>query len=283
MLPTLIAISASSLPAQADEPSPARTCEVAFDDQQIKGISARAQDAFANLDEEGFSRARDEVLEAVPCASEPLTSSSAAGYFRVRALDAHLRRSPGDLQANVQAMSEIDPLPPSTSVTPKGHPVRNAWDLARQSGPGPREQLPVPNGGRLRIDGLDVLDRPTARPTIVQLLDQDGALTWTQVLEPGDRVPVYPIANSDDALARYRDAVIIERPRKPVELPVLAGVFGAGAIGTWAATFQTRQDFLTAAPEDLATRRNTNNALVVTSAGLAGAALALGTWTVVAW
>jgi hypothetical protein len=98
--------------------------------------------------------------------------------------------------------------------------VRNAWDLARQSGPGPREQLPVPNGGRLRIDGLDVLDRPTARPTIVQLLDQDGALSWTQVLEPGDRVShVYPVANSDDALARYRDAVIIERPRKPVELP----------------------------------------------------------------
>ncbi|MEZ4322113.1 MAG: hypothetical protein R3F61_31870 [Myxococcota bacterium] len=258
-------------------------CEAGLDDQDVKGVSSRAQEAFANLDEEGFSQARDELLAGIECSVEALTTSAVAGYFRVRALDAHLRRAPEDLLANARAMAEIDPVPPPTSVTPRGHPVRNAWETARAAGPsGPRE-LPVPSGGRIRVDGRDTLALPVERPTVIQFVQPDGSLAWTRVIEPGGLPPGYTEA-SEDYRAKYENAIIVSAPRKPIELPILAGIFGAGAIGTYATTFHTRKRFFDAEdPADLRTLRNNNNALVIASAGLGAVALGLGTWTVATW
>ncbi|MCB9675584.1 MAG: hypothetical protein H6737_10735 [Alphaproteobacteria bacterium] len=283
VLPLLVLVVDASASGDGAPPAGDTDCRESFDDQEIKGVGARAEDAFANLDEEGFVEARDELLTGIECATEALTSSAVAGYFRVRALDAHLRRAPEDLKLNVAAMAEIDPMPPSSSVTPRGHPVRNAWEAAKAAGPGPTRPLPVPSGGRIRIDGRDTLDFPTERPTIIQLVNAEGALDWTRVIEVGGLPPEYAEA-SEDYRQKYENAIIVSAPRKPIELPILAGVFGAGAIGTYAATFHTRSKFFSEPdPTELRTLRNNNNALVVTSAGLGAVALGLGTWTVLTW
>ncbi|MCB9671796.1 MAG: hypothetical protein H6734_20130 [Alphaproteobacteria bacterium] len=258
-------------------------CSSTATNLDVAGHAFQAQEAFAALDAEAFATHRDALYAAVPCAGEPLSSATLSGFYLVRALDGFLRRAPEDIRANVAALAEVEPTPPPARVTPRGHPVREAWELAREAGPGPRVGLPVPEGARLRIDGADVLERPVERPTVVQLVQLGGRVGWTRALQPGEAVPAYPEAPEETREAYETATIVFERRRRPVELPVLAGAMLAGAIGTYAASTATHERFQTAPASDLQSIRATNNALVVASAGLASAGLGLGVWTVVTW
>lgn len=273
-MPLLLLISAlaSEVPA----------CDSGPTDQDFRGTIALTEDAFRNLDSEAFDQGRDNLLGSVECATEVLGSRSVAGYFRVRALDAHLRRAVPDVKANAQAMAEIDPTPPSTALIPRGHPVRNAWEAAKSAGRSKTRVLDVPAGGRVIIDGGDTLVFPTDRPAVVQFVNSEGKVAWTRVVDGGNP-PEYELA-PPEAKKAYENAVIISAPRKPVELPVIAGVLAAGAIGVYAASLGTKQRFKRAEEAaDIRAARSTTNALYFTSAGLAVGAVGIGAYAAARW
>lgn len=266
--------------AAAEEPA----CDQRFTTQDLTGLINQAESAFTNLDADAFAQSRD-ALSQLECVSEPLPTSVASGWFRVRALDAHLRRAPEDLLANAAAFAEIDPTPPSSVVAPKGHPVRNAWEIAREAGASPTRLLDVPLAGRVRIDGRDTLDLPTGRPSLYQFIDQDGKVAWTHLATPGqEKLPTYEIT-TEDHRAAYTNMLIVERPRKPIALPILAGVAAAGSIASFSAAGYTRHRFLKTVKDGdrLEGLKRSNNALNITGASLGVAALGLGVWTAVEW
>lgn len=259
-------------------------CEDTMTLQDVSGLVANAERAFASLDREGFSAAHDRLLR-VECINEPLNTVASAGIFRVRALQSHLQRSADDIKQNTAAMAEIDPLPPSSDITPKGHPVRNAWELARDGAPSPTEPLPVPLGGRIRIDGRDTLELALKRPSLVQFVEDGGVVGWTRINQPGGRqgLPRYDLA-PEGMRDAYDNALLVERPRKPIGLPILAGVLLAGAAGTWGASFAANKSFWANTDSDrIQSQRRLVNGLNVTAAGLGIAGAGVGAWAVAAW
>lgn len=259
-------------------------CTESTTDLDVRGIATQAEQAFARVEAEAFYAAHGELAEAIRCMAEPITPTTAAKAFLIEGLHAHLRREQERLQANVAAFAELESLGPPSSVAPEGHAVREAWKSANETGASPRRPLPVPQGGRIWIDGGETLDLPEERPTVIQMV-VDGEVAWTRVLQPGEQPPTYPEA-PEELREAYRTATIETKQKHPWALAAITGVLAAGAIGTYVATTQTRAAYKNTertAPEDLQGLRRTNNTLVVTSIGLGLAAGGVGVATVVAW
>ena len=255
----------------------ATPCEKAFTDEEVRGLAALAEDAFANLDADGFRGARTQLGTAVTCLSEPASPATPARYFLVESLAAHLDGSPDVARSNIAAFAELETLPPPTTVAPDGHPLRVAWQTTVDEGPSPRQPLPVPAEGRLWVDGLEILTLPASRPAIVQFVTT-GRVAWTEIVAAGGTPPAYPLAPESARVAYTAGEVVpVERRKRyPIWLPVVAAGATAGAVGTWAASGATRATFknLDSAEKDrISNARRTTNALVITSGGLGLVAL----------
>lgn len=262
----------------------AQACTESTTDLDVRGIASQAEQAFARVEPEAFTTAYDELGEALGCLSEPVTPSTAAKTFLVEGLHAHLKRDQERLRANLAAFAELESLAPPSSVAPEGHAVREAWKSAREAGASPRRPLPVPQGGRIWIDGGETLDLPEERPTIVQLV-VEGQVTWTAVVQPGDDPPSYDEAPEELRVA-YQTATIQTKRKHPWALVALGSVVAAGALGTYIASTQTRAAYKNpdrTSAADLESARRLNNGLVLTSIGLGVAAGGVGVATVVAW
>lgn len=262
----------------------AEECSQRPTDLDVRGIANQAEQAFAQVDPDGFAAAHLSLTEALRCLAEPITPSTAAKAFLIEGLHAHLSREQERVSANLAAFAELESLAPPSSVAPEGHAVREAWKAAVDAGVSPRRPLPVPEGGRIWIDGSETLDLPEERPTIVQMV-VDGEVTWTTVVQPGTDPPSYPEA-PEAMREAYRTATIETKNKHPWALVAITSVLAAGAIGTYVATTQTRAAFKDpdrTAAADLPSARRTNNALVLTSIGLGVAAGGVGVATVVAW
>lgn len=264
----------------------ADSCERTFSDQEARGLAALAEEAFANVDADGFRSARAKLSVAVTCLDEPASPTSVARYFLVEGLGAHLAGTPEVARSDLAAYAELEPLPPPTTVAPEGHPLRIAWQAAVDGGPSPRHPLAVPAKGRIWIDGRETLELPDARPSIVQFI-VDGAVDWTEVVPAGGSPRSYPSApeSSREAYSTGVDPRVPDRTHRVV-LPVIAGTLIASGIGTWAASAGTQARFKKLPREDrdgIAGAKQLTNALTLTSVGLfvggtGVAAAAVFTW-----
>ena len=188
----LFAVSAQS--AFAACPTPVRVTTVL-------GTLDRAEKAYAELDLDGFLGYSDMIREDVPCLSDPLSPSLAGRLHRLEGLRAFVDRNQRASQEAFAAARSADPeyfFP--ESLIPAGYPELENYEAIPLE-LGAYEQVPAPKSGTVRFDGAESLDRPTAWPAIMQLLDVEGDVTATTYLWRDTPLPEYVPAQLDVASA----------------------------------------------------------------------------------
>ncbi len=254
---------------------------------ELESAVTAATAAFADLDLVGFEAARDEAFRALPCLGEALTPAAAAGYHRVIAMDAFVAQDAAATEAAFAALLSAYPawrLP--SSVAPRGHPLRTAFEAAEARPSSGVVGLPVPLEATLLVDGRHTLDYPTDRPSVLQLLDAAGAVSWTTFHAAGEPAPDY-VAAPEDARAAYLEQAVILAPtrRKPVELVITAAGLAVGSAALWATAAGQERQFTdpTTPYGDLGALQARTNTLLVGAAALGAGAAATGAVAVVRW
>ncbi len=147
--------------------------------------------AYAALDSSAFGVARDEARVAVGCLSGPLTAAQAGAYHRMEGLNGLLSRDERRMLDAFRASVAVDPyweMP--ESLAPEGHPLRQAYDQARESPPASTVTVRTPSCTLLVVDGVQTPVRPRDRPAILQLLAEvDDAVLWSGYLPSGVEPP----------------------------------------------------------------------------------------------
>lgn len=252
-------------------------CPEPQDTQHLLNAMASAEASFASMNSVAFDDSVAEMRRVLPCVNAPLSALDVAEVHQIEAYDAFLRRSNDEVLRHFAAMQHSAPaavLP--SSVAPEGHPLRALWTGATLMLPPETELLPPPRDAALRIDGVGTRERPTALPSVVQLIDEDGSVRWTLLVDPGQALPIY-------------ERELLPDPEKPRGKPVgaLLGAAGsvmvAGALWGFAeASERSFQDENTPY-QDLGALRKQTNGLLLGSAAAGATALGLGVYAVVRW
>ena len=253
----------------------------------LESAAASATQAFAALDLDAFERARDESMVLLPCLEEPITASAASGYYRVLAMDAFIAQ---DLEGAEAAFGSLRDAYPgyrlSSNVAPRNHPLRVRFDAAAIRVWAQPIEVAVPLEATLLIHGRHRLTLPTDRPAIAQLLDSEGAVSWTQHLAVGDDLPEYEAAPDNMRVAYLEQRVIMAPPhRYPYELAASSGVLliASGTMHVLAASSRREFEDPSTPYSELASVRGRTNGLNVGQVVTGVAGLALGTVAVVRW
>lgn len=162
-----------------------------------------AEQAYVDLDPEGFARALDEATLLLPCVADRLTTETAAQFHRMVALQAFARGDDTATEASLAAARSLDPtyrFP--DALLPPDHALRRTYEAIAPT-PGARWRPPQPTQGSLAFDGVDTPLRPLDRPTVAQWLDPDGQALKTAWVTPAAPLPVYP------ARHRARDRLLV--------------------------------------------------------------------------
>lgn len=282
----LLPLAGLLLPATAlaaDCPKPTTTADL------VANLD-RAQDRYGDLDVDGFRTSMIEARLTVPCLREELSRHLAAELHRSEGLLAFLDRNPSHSTIAFAAARSLEPnyrFP--ESVVPAGNPVLADYD-AIDPDSGGIERVAEPMSGRLAFDGKASVERPKAFPTVVQLIDESGAIKSTAYLWPGDPLPKYvpkPASavasgngNNPDVGGGGGGPVIgVVRRGPDKRFLVGAGVAGAVAGALYGGAFVVHSRYMDEqTPIDrLNGLRTTNNSLVLASGVSFAAAVGLGT------
>jgi len=253
----------------------------------LESASARATQAFAALDLQSFEQARDDAYGSLPCLNEAITASAAAGYYRVLALDAFIAQDLDAVEAAFGASRQAYPgyrLP--SNVAPRNHPLRVRYDAAALREWNAPVEIPVPLEATLLIHGRHQLLLSEDRPSIAQLLNEQGEVEWTSYVAAGAPLPDYEAA-PENMRAQYLDQRVIMAPphRRPYELVVTSGVLLASAVTMQVMAGTTRRAFDDPKTpyEDLPSLRGRINGLNVGGAVTGVAGVGVGALAVVRW
>ncbi len=237
----------------------------------VTGEIDRAEAAFLAADVEGFHGAVDRALVSLPCLSEVLPVPVAGRFHRVHGLDQYVRGDAVAARLSFAASRSVAPEVGLSALLPEGHEALLLF--AESTTPGATVRLDPPAAGSLWFDGVSGLDRPSDRPTVIQVVGGSGAIDATRYALPGDAVPAYPIA------VVVPEEVVEERRGRGARAVWLV-VGGLGAVGSGvlygmasasAAEFQGAVPN-TWGPTDLAAQRDRTNRLVLGSAAAGGVA-----------
>ncbi|MCB9694425.1 MAG: hypothetical protein H6736_21660 [Alphaproteobacteria bacterium] len=149
-----------------------------------------AERAFGDLASDRFLELTASLAQDVACLEGTVTPTMAAHFHRAFGLRAYLGRQEGDTRAAFASARLADPgyvFP--FWLLPEQHALRQ---LYAESEPDPAV-LPVlpPREGSLFMDGVASTERPQLRPTLVQVLDADGAVQASAWLRATDAMPPY--------------------------------------------------------------------------------------------
>jgi len=167
-------------------------CDAPTDTAQLSRLLADAELAFTRLDIDAFNASTDALNKQVPCLQEQMPRSLAAEIHRYVGLKAVLSR---DFDSAAMAFAAARSVEPQyrfpASLVPDGNPIHDVYsqfDMEAASD----EEVPPPAQGQLKFDGTVGVARSTSWPTIVQLVDDEGSVTATVYVYPGDIMPSYP-------------------------------------------------------------------------------------------
>ncbi len=151
----------------------------------------RAEDAYQNLDLDGFLSADEALRSDLVCLGEPMTKVVAARIHRVEGLRGHLDN---DRRAASQSFAAARSLEPEFSfpedMIPEGSPeldLYTAIDLSL----GSMQKVDPMIDGYVLFDGKVGAERPTDWATVVQVINEDGEINVTTYLRPGQPMPSY--------------------------------------------------------------------------------------------
>ncbi len=211
-------------------------CVRASSDAALAERLRAAEQAYVDLDPEGFARAIDEATLLLPCVADRVSTETAAQLHRMMALQAFAR---GDDAATEAALAAARALSPAyrfpDALLPPDHALRTAYE-ALDAAPGERWRPPQPTRGTLAFDGVGTPLRPLDRPTVAQWLDPDGRALETAWVAPAGPLPAYP------ARHRARDRLLVGA----------AGLLGVAAT-TYGLAWSAHGPFNDPATADLAT------------------------------
>lgn len=249
MIALALALFAPAASAQDADPSAAPAdaapaCAASTAD--LQAILEQAQAQYAGLDVDGFKASTDEANALLPCLTDPLPRSLAATYHRFRGLRGFVDGDPVASTGSFAAARSIEPgyrFP--ESLIPAGNPVLVEY-LAVDVEKGTYAPVAEPAVGRLTFDGRTLTQRPTGWPTVLQVYADDGGVSQTAWIGPGEPLPAYEV-KADAVADGGGDAPIgaVKPKRKGPNLPmvaagggalVLSGVFyglGASAHSQW--------------------------------------------------
>ncbi|GDX81169.1 hypothetical protein LBMAG42_29800 [Deltaproteobacteria bacterium] len=167
----------------------AEPCAVSRTGEELRTALDGADQAWGD-DAANFAVAVDAVRRILPCVNEPVDPATAAHVHRVEGLAAFAAR---DLKAARLAFSAAKGVDPAwampETVAAEGSPLRAEWTgVAALS---ETIQLPAPRNGELRVDGVTTMQRPEARPALVQVVDERGRAVTSAWVPVGGRLPAY--------------------------------------------------------------------------------------------
>jgi hypothetical protein len=174
----LVMVMLSTSPAHA-------ACEEGISITRLRLLMRQAEEAYRELDIEGFRTSLDAASTELPCLDTALSIPDIARYHRLQGLLASVVRDQSRAQAAFLSSRALEPayrLP--LDMVPAEHPTR--LDYAALPLDSVRwEPLPAPLEGTVQIDGTEQLQRPLNRPAIVQRFDDagaviDGAYLWPE-------------------------------------------------------------------------------------------------------
>lgn len=239
----------------------AAPCPDGLSAQTIDAALFDAESAIGQLQSDRFLTETEDLTLTVACLREPIDASFAAHVHRVVGMRAFIGRQGEDVTGAFSAARAADPtyVWPET-ILPEGHGLRD--QLREAPTLDAVRPLPRPRAGVLRFDGVEGLERPTDRPTVMQVLDADGEVVATGWLHPTDallpydaRRPVLPPLPTGPR--RVRSSLLVAAVTGTV---ASAGLYGWAAAGP-SQGFEKASDL----DEILSAQRSTNT-LVTLSA-----------------
>lgn len=152
-----------------------------------------AETAFAEMDEDGFHRADEDIRRDLPCVDAIVPGAFAAAWHRHMALAAFLSGdSAGTLQSLQAAARLAGANAISDTLAPRGTELRALADQARAHPPTATRGLPAPGW----VDGAQASKRPSTVPILLQYTGEGGKLQWTGYLNPDDEPPALAVSSS---------------------------------------------------------------------------------------
>ncbi len=217
----------------------------------LRASIALAEDAFVELDTEGFARAATDAGYTLSCLEEPLTPLDAAGYHRMKALKAFVDGSPEDATLAFQAVYASQPgytLP--TEMAPIGHPLRAAFDAALELAEPGAFLLPRPAAGWVSVDGRRTRTAPDGRPWLFQLFGDDSQVESVAWIPAGDSWPQYDMTVRTPTVTPQGPPAAVtspppEQPRDPIAAALRGSGIGLGvaSLAAYGGAFAARNQY----------------------------------------
>lgn len=156
----------------------------------LEGDLTEAERRLGDLDSDAFLDQTADLASRVACLSEPVENVRAAHVHRVFGLRAYLARQDADARAAFASARAADPTYVFPFwLVPERHEIRELYaksepDLTRFP------VLPARQGALL-FDGEETTERPRFRPTLAQVVEDDGKVSASAWLRPTDVMPDY--------------------------------------------------------------------------------------------
>lgn len=258
-------------------------CPGAVTSADLTAALDAAKIAYGNLDVTEFRAAMTRVDASLPCTSEELTPHVAAEVHRFEGLLGFLDRARDRSLTAFAAARSIEPnyrFP--ESLVPVGNPVLADYDALDPDSSQPM-RVGEPVAGRILFDGVEVAARPRNFPTLLQLVDEDGAVTTTTYLWPGEALPTYAarevtVANAGPPVAgRALAGGLKTGPNTGMMAGAVTSAVVAGLLYGGAAVVHGRYQDSETSIDSLDGLRTVNNSLVLASGASAALAVGLGT------
>jgi len=236
--------------------------------EMVLGRVDEAEKRLADLDSDGFLERTADLSTLVTCLQAPLSPDQSAKLHRAFGLRAYLGRQADDAKLAFASARAADPdyVFPFWLV-PERHEIRELYAAADPS-LAVRPVLPAKDAV-LRFDGVESTERPMFRPTVVQVVDEQGEVEASAWLRPTDALPAY-----DEARPVLPPLIGASRTARTTMLATSGvGVLTAGV--TYGLAGMANQRFVEAGDRDtLLKAQRTANTYVYTSAISGGVALA---------
>lgn len=274
LLPVVVAVAMAS----TELPTSQAECPGQSTLEDFQAAARSGERAFAEIDLPALTRAREMALGTLPCLAEPVTPVVAADFHRMMAMAAFTAGDEPLVLAEFHAARRLDPgytIPPD--VAPPGHPLVQLYEQAAAFAGADRnlESVIPPLGGTVVVDGTVHGLRPRGLSAIVQVYREDGLLTRTEYLLPGDPTPRFgPVPLELEQQKKRRRGLLIATG-------ATAGIAG----GLYTAAVVSEDRFLDT-NRDLPKPRQAQaqgNAYFWGSVGVGTAALGLGVFTTLTW
>lgn len=280
LLGTLAASPAFAQDAPDGTASDAPICERKATASELQLAIDAAQASWADLEFETFVKNTDKIRGMVPCLSEELIRPHAARLHRFEGLRAFVDEDTEAAKAAFAASRTIEPnyrFP--TSIVPEGNPVHEVYDAKEAREPA-QETIGAPKEGRIQLDGSLSLQRNTDLPMVVQLFDDEGAVTTTTYVHPGEPLPAYD-ALPIGASGGYNYDGTGKALRVP--LGVGAALTGVAAIGLYSVAVSKKSKWNNddTPMDELDALRTTANTFGAAGIGVGVVAVGLGTGAVI--